>query len=188
MTLTDGDLVLQFNAGNNEAFNALLKRYEIKLNRYVNKIVKHDQDTQDLTQDIWLQVYEHLNELRSPEHFGVWLFTIAKNRCRYHLGQKGKIIQTPLDGQELVDPNEEHVRQAQRRQVKRALSSLSTMLRKTVTLYYLTEYTTGEVSSSLNVPVGTVKRRLSDARKKLKSLFNDIYRQSGSETPWLLTL
>ena len=184
LSLSDAELIRRILDGESDVFEILMTRHETSLLRYVLSLINHGHDAQDITQDIWLSAYQHLNEIKNAENFKNWLYAIARNRCRYYLGRRVEPLQLFDDHTELFDPEDEHIRRARRRRVLNAVASLSQILRKTVTLYYITGYTCSEVSHRLNVPVGTVKRRLADARKQLKLVFNQW--RPGSDSRWAL--
>ena len=186
MWLSDADLVAQTIRGETETFEMLVSRYEKDLIRFLQSRIDHTQDVQDISQDIWLTVYQHLKTLKKPDQFGSWMFAIAKNTCRSYYKRKKPSVALSESHGEVEHPDDEHLRRVNRRRIMDAVSSLSQILRRTVTLYYVAGYTTGEVSNSLNVPVGTVKRRLSDARKLLKTAIKDWYQTPGPGSGWVL--
>ena len=182
----DVALIRQTIAGDPGSFERLVTRYERSLTRYLRSRVDHDSDVQDLSQDIWLSAFQHLGDLKRPEQFGGWLFTIARNRCRAHFNRQRHAVEISDAHVVVVHPDDEHLRRVNRRLVINAVSSLSHILRRTVTLYYVAGYTCGEVSHRLNVPVGTVKRRLSDARKQLKTVMKNWYQIPRNGSKWRL--
>lgn len=186
MRLSDADLVRQAILGETETFEMLVSRYEKAVIRFVQSRIDHTQDVQDISQDIWLTVYQHLKTLKKPDQFGSWMFAIAKNKCRSYYKRQRTSVELSESHAEVEHPDDEHLRRVNRRLIVDAVSSLSHILRRTVTLYYVAGYTTGEVSNSLNVPVGTVKRRLSDARKQLKTTIKNWYQTPGPGSRWVL--
>ena len=174
----DGLLIESVLNGCSDEFEKLMKRYDREIRRIVGAMVTNRQDRQDIVQDIWLSVYQRLSSLRDPERFPQWLRAIARNRCLAHVGDRKhrELAWTevqPEEGAVSVWPGDEHLDRAKRRSVRKAVATLSHALGRTVAMYYFTGYSCDEVSSRMNVPVGTVKRRLSEARSKLRSMFRD---------------
>lgn len=174
----DGLIIESVLNGCPDDFEKLVKRYDREIRRIVGPMVRNRQDEQDIVQDIWLSVYQRLSSLRDPERFPQWLRAIARNRCLAHVGdlQHRETAWTevqPEEGAEGAWPGDEHLKRANRRRVRKAVETLSQALRRTVAMYYFTGYTCDEVSTRMNVPVGTVKRRLSEARSKLRGMFRD---------------
>ncbi len=172
---TDGIIIENVLNGCPDDFEMLVNRYDREIKRIVGVMVRNRQDEQDIVQDIWLSAYQRLSSLRERDRFPQWLRVIARNRCFAHLvdrknqGEEWSEVQHG----EPAWPGDEHLKRAKNRRVQRAVDTLSQALRRTVDMYYFTGYSCDEVSTRMNVPVGTVKRRLSDARSKLRSIFRN---------------
>lgn len=171
----DGLIIESVLNGCPDDFEKLVKRYDREIKRVVGSMVRNRQDEQDIVQDVWLSVYQRLSSLRDPERFPQWLRAIARNRCLAHVDdlQHRETAWTEVRPEEGAWPGDEHLKRANSRRVRKAVKTLSQALRRTVAMYYFTGYTCDEVSTRMNVPVGTVKRRLSEARSKLRSMFSD---------------
>ncbi len=171
----DGIIIENVLNGCPDDFERLVIRYNREIKRIVGSMVRNRQDEQDILQDIWLSAYQRLSSLRDRDRFPQWLRVIARNRCLAHVDDwKNQGEEWSEVHQEEHDwPGDEHLKRAKNRRVQRAVDTLSQALRRTVDMYYFTGYSCDEVSTRMNVPVGTVKRRLSDARSKLRSLFRN---------------
>ena len=174
----DGLIIESVLNGRPDDFEKLVRRYDREIKRIVGSMVKNRQDKQDIVQDIWLSVYQRLSSLRDRERFPQWLRAIARNRCLAHVGDRKyreaawtEVL--PEEGAGGAWPGDEHLKRANSRRVRKAVETLSQALRRTVAMYYFTGYSCDEVSTRMNVPVGTVKRRLSEARSKLRNMFRD---------------
>jgi len=161
--------------GHPEAFERLVHKYDRQLSRFVGAMVRNRLDAQDIVQDVWLVAYEHLPALRDRKRFSAWLRVIARNQCLTHACEpKVNYAQWSNEWEdELHHPDDEHLKRARSRVVRKAVRSLSQALHRTVTMHYFNGYTCDEVSHQMKVPVGTVKRRLSDARSKLRNMFGN---------------
>ena len=94
------------------------------------------------------------------------------------------IQQDGSDGLLVGDANEDLDREDLKRRVGKAIGSLRPTQRETTTLFYIDGYSIGEIATILNVPPGTVKRRLHDARAKLKTEMVDLVKDTlTSERP-----
>ena len=173
--MADGLIIESVLNGCPDDFEKLVVRYDREIKRIVGAMIGNRQDAQDIVQDTWLSAYQRLSTLREPERFPQWLRVIARNRCLAHMdGRKSEGAGLPEDHSgEPAWAGDEHRKRADSRRVRRAVKTLSQVLRRTVAMYYFSGYTCDEVSTRMNVPVGTVKRRLSDARGKLRNLFED---------------
>lgn len=174
----DGLIIESVLNGCPDDFEKLVKRYDREIRRIVGAMVTNRQDKQDIVQDIWLSAYQRLSSLRDPERFPQWLCAIARNRCLAHVGDREhrETAWTEVHPEEVASsawPGDEHLDRAKRRRMRNAVATLSHALGRTVAMYYFTGYSCDEVSTKMNVPVGTVKRRLSEARRKLRSMFRN---------------
>ena len=172
----DGLIIDSVLNGCPDDFEKLVTRYDREIRRIVGSMVRNRQDEQDIVQDVWLAAYQRLSSLRDPERFPQWLRAIARNRCLAHVGDprnQGEAWSEVEPGYQTAWPEDEHRKRANSRRLHKAVDTLSQALRRTVAMYYFTGYSCDEVSTRMNVPVGTVKRRLSEARGKLRSMFRD---------------
>ncbi len=126
-------------------------------------------EAQDLSQEAFILAYRRLRSLRVPERFPNWLHAIVRNLCHDHVRarREARTLEEarPADP---CDPAEEHSRRAVHRHVRRAVASLFEPHREAVSLYYIDGYTCDQVAGFLGVTEGTVKRRLHEARNRLR--------------------
>ena len=176
-TPSDFDLVRQTLAGDTGAFGRLVDRYKEAAYGAAYARLGNFHDAQDIAQEAFIRAYHQLADLHQPARFGNWLYTIVRNLCNDARRARRPVL--PLDAEfsaEPIDPVGEHERRALHRRVQRALAGLSQIHRETVALYYIHGHTCAEVGRFLDVPVGTVKRRLSEARERLKKEMTDMVR------------
>ena len=134
---------------------------------------------EEITQDIFLRVYEKLQTLKNPNTFAGWLYVIAARQC-FAWFEKKRIPMESLDAmpsaeleelaytQHRAEQQREFVSERQREVVERLLQKLPESERTVVTLHYLDSMTCEDVSEFLGVSPNTVKSRLHRARKRLK--------------------
>ncbi len=75
-------------AGDEDAFTALVKKYEKQIHAFVWRLVKDYHIAEEITQDTFLRAYEKLRTLRDPNRFSGWLYMIATRRSLTWLGEK----------------------------------------------------------------------------------------------------
>ncbi|OGG54342.1 MAG: hypothetical protein A3F84_09275 [Candidatus Handelsmanbacteria bacterium RIFCSPLOWO2_12_FULL_64_10] len=174
---SDPDLIRRTLEGDTDAFGHLVDRYKDAVYGAAYARVGDFHDAQDVAQEAFIQAYRRLSSLREPDRFASWLYAIAVNVARDHLRRRREAQPiheaTPAPA---LDSGDEHARRALHRRIQQALTALSEIHRETVTLYYINGYTCDEVGGFLNVPSGTVKRRLSDARRQLRKEMFDMVR------------
>ena len=117
-----------------------------------------------------MEAFESLGSLKDPSRLGSWLRSVTIHKCVDYLRSRPKTLE--VDSSQMYSSNHGPPAEAQRRelreQVLAAISRLSKTQRETTTLFYINSYSIAEVADMQEVPVGTVKRRLHDAREKLK--------------------
>ncbi len=154
-----------------EAFGAIVTRYQNAVFGVALSRLRNFHDAEDLIQTTFVEAFNRLDRLKDATNLGPWLRTIAINRCINFLKRRNRIvdfetIEEPVS--ETPSPQAELEKAELRREVLDAIGRLSKAQRETVTLYYIGEYTLAEVAAIQEVPLGTVKRRLHEARIQLK--------------------
>jgi len=126
-------------------------------------------DAEDLAQEIFLAAYESLPKLKLHAKFGSWLYGIALNKTRMHL--RSQSLDARRAQPETPNPppaDEIAARRETQAAIISALKSLPDASREAATLYYINGYSQKDISTFTNRPLGTIKRRLHDARKQLR--------------------
>jgi RNA polymerase sigma-70 factor (ECF subfamily) len=81
----DEILIAQFKAGDQNAFSTLMTKYKSLIFSYVRRKVGDNDDANDITQEVFVEVYRALPNWQPRASFQTWLYTIARNRCTdYH--------------------------------------------------------------------------------------------------------
>lgn len=168
----DSDLVKDALSDGPEAFGPIVRRYQGLVFGVALSRVPSFHDAEDISQIVFIEAFEHLESLKDPSRLAAWLRSITIHRCINHL-QRGPEFQN-IDGLgQLVDnglsPEAQIEQKELREKVMAAIGRLSNAQRETVNLFYLSEYSQQEIASILAVPLGTIKRRLHDARKTLRT-------------------
>ena len=175
----DAQLIQDTLAGNDEAFNALVRKYQKRVHALAWRKIGDFQDAEEVTQDTFLRAYKNLSTLRNPHQFAGWLYVIANRLCINWLQKQKSAIQsledTPM--REIEHASYTHYEFERREtaagefrleRAKKLLAKLPESERTVVTLYYLGEMTTKEIGRFLGVSVNTITSRLQRARKRLQ--------------------
>jgi len=132
-------------------------------------------DAQDLAQEAFVQAYLSLHQLREPDKFASWLYSVTANICKMWLRQRkaegvalDKVAHETKFPSLSPSPHETVEKEEQRFAVQRAIASLSEKNRLAVTLHYIDGLSYQEISDFLSIPVSTIKSRLHRARLQLK--------------------
>jgi RNA polymerase sigma factor (sigma-70 family) len=168
----DADLVAAAQHGDVGALGLLLARHEASMRAVAVAILGHRSEADDAVQDAALVALRRLTDLRDPHAVGPWLRAIVRNGCRMSLRSAPprpmpdvtSMLPPNLDG----DPAALLEQQGLRDWVWSAIEELSPTLRLVTILRYFTGVTTYEqLADVCGVPVGTVRSRLNQARRKL---------------------
>ncbi|HLK57693.1 MAG TPA: sigma-70 family RNA polymerase sigma factor [Chthonomonadaceae bacterium] len=181
------ELVQRIQSGDKQAFESLLDAYETRVYRLALRFTGNVPDAEDVTQEVFLGVYKSLGRFRGSSTLGTWIYRIAMNHCLEYR-RKRRLELTPYE-EELTlvtsDWREDPVQSADHRElsekVEAAINCLSPLHRDVVVLHELQGLTYQEVAETLNVPVGTVKSRLSNAFRRLRDLLGG-YVYEGTTT------
>jgi len=172
MTHSDSALIERVLAGETDCFRPLVQRYQDAVYGAALSKTGSFSDAEDIAQDTFLAAFESLQGLHDPERFGAWLYGIALNRVKMQLRQDQRrrkrhgSLCPPVH--ESSAPDELATRNETRAEVIAALERLPDAGRETATLYYINGYSTADISRFTNHPLGTIKRRLHDARRQLR--------------------
>lgn len=169
---TTANLVLQAKLGNQEAWEILIRRYFGLVHETIRTRVKRNADVEEICQEVFLQALRKLFQLEIPEAFGGWLRRIAERislnwltRTHYQAGLTDSYLEQHRDFR--GEPVAEAIRRESRQRVLEGLDHLRSMDRQALVAFYLEGKSLAEISQEFAVPLGTVKRRLHVARKRL---------------------
>ena len=186
----DAALIQRTLDGDEGAFTTLVKKYQKWVHTLVWRKIGDFHTAEELTQDIFLKVYKKLSTLKPPERFPGWLYVITTRHCITWLRKK-RVSTISLNAMPTTElealcyaryeaaRGEEASVEHQRELVKRLLQKLPESERTVVTLYYLAEMTSEEVSAFLGVSPNTVRSRLRRARKRLREQEHLLHSISG---------
>ncbi len=171
----DGLLVLEYRKGNKQALNMLVKRHQMDLFRYALWYTKDQVAAGDIVQDSWTTILGKLNALKDPNSFKSWALRIVLRKAQDHYKKQSrqrKFVAEYSPGPEM-DSDQENGTEDRILLLKNAIKELSTEHQMVIRLFYTEQYSLNEISTILDLSMGTVKSRLYHAREKLKSLINN---------------
>lgn len=165
-------LVLAAQEGDRQAFGTLFERFERHVMAIGLRRLGDFSEAQELCQDVFIQAMRKVAQLREPEAFPGWLRSIA-NRMAIN-----RLVRRPVDRaieQEALDaacvetetPLSEALADERQDKVREGLAQLGRLDRETLEAFYVRGQSLLEMSADFDAPVGTIKRRLHVARKRL---------------------
>lgn len=166
-------IAAQIAEGDASAFTSFVDTFGPRLHRLTRRYAVCEADAEDLLQEIFVDLYQGMGSFRGQSSLATWTYRVALNHCLRHAG-RSQLMTVPYDEARDERETEQHnpSRQAARRelsdQVHTALDGLSADHRDVVILHELQDLTYRECAAILQVPIGTVKSRLSTAFRRLR--------------------
>ena len=179
---SDEAVVARVLSGDDDLFGLLVRRYQTRVHAHVAKMIGHREDALDLTQEIFLKVYQALSRFNPEYKFSTWLFRIAGNAAIDHLRKKRPKV-VPLEvpdheGQgrpsspEYSTPDLDPygmLRNVERgKAISEAIAELPLEFRELIALRHFAGLSYEEIAEVKEMPLGTVKNKLFRARAVLK--------------------
>ena len=160
--------VIRAQDGDADAFDELLERHASWVYRLAAAIVG-PAEAADVTQDAFVRAWRELSRLREPDRFEAWLRRIVVNRCRdVRRRARARVREIRMDTElpsASTDPRVPIERDAD---LAAALARLSVDHRTVLALHFGADLTHQAVADTLEIPIGTVKSRLSAALERLR--------------------
>ena len=180
-TLPDELLAQGTQNGHQAHLTILVERYHAPLLRFLLRMSQENRQlAEDLVQETFLRLLTNIAQYRYPRPFRPWLYTIAHNLLRDHFKQAdtqrtGTLPDDELDQWQgdLPVPDTAISIQETQQQIITALQQLPLHQKETVLLRYVEDLSLREISDILNIPVGTVKSRLSLGLKRLRQIMHE---------------
>lgn len=185
--LNDKRLAAQVAQGDPRAFAILVDTLGPKVHGLVRRYVTTEADAEDVTQEIFVEVYRSVGRFRGESSLATWVYRVAINRCLKHQ-QRRPPATLPLEGALLTQadgspgPAQTAARRELGDEVHAALDHLSPEHRQVVILHELQDLTYQECAQILQIPVGTVKSRLFNAFRRLRTSLGTYVLGDGSDS------
>jgi RNA polymerase sigma-70 factor (ECF subfamily) len=169
MKADDQAIVRECRKGNRKAFARLVDRYQKPIFNAARRLVNDDDDAQDITQNVFLKVFDNLERYDPRHKFYSWLFRIAVNESLDLLQRRGR--QQAID-EEPASPDrnpEDSTRSAELSgMIQDALMDMKTDHRTVIVLRHFQQFSYRDMAELLDIPEKTVKSRLFTARRILR--------------------
>jgi RNA polymerase sigma-70 factor (ECF subfamily) len=184
-------LVEKIQAGDYQAFEFLVTRYESKVYRLAVRMLRNPQDAEDALQETFLQVFRGLPGFEGRSKFSTWLFRLATNVClmriRHRETEPSKLL--PLedylpkleegDSPQMMEwadrPEDALLSKESREKMMEALDKLPAEYRAVFILRDIEGFSNAETGESLGISVAAVKSRLHRARLALRGMLSGYF-------------
>ena len=171
---TDETLVLLTLAGNQQAYEHLVKRYQKAVVASALSITKSQFMAEDAAQDAFVTAWMKLNVLQEPKKYGSWVCRIAKNCALNMITRYRSFIPLDLvDNMDIFDdvtqnPMELYTLSEEKSEVNKSMEKLPERVREIIYLHYFEELSIAEIADRMRISEGTVKWQLHDGRKRIR--------------------
>ena len=183
--LPDADVVALAQQGRDAAFRELVRRYERPVFSLIYRMVRDRELAEDLAQDTFVKVLNHIDRYRPEFKLSSWLFKIANNVAIDHLRRR-QIPTISMDGSphassaeavestrfDVADQSESALSEMESRElggaIERAIASLRPEYRACIMLRHVEDRSYEEIAATLDLPLGTVKTYIHRARHELR--------------------
>src|SRR5690242_17769491 len=183
--LPDADVVALAQQGRDAAFRELIRRYERPVFSLIYRMVRDRELSEDLAQDTFIKVLNHLDRYRPEFKLSSWLFKIANNVAIDHLRRR-QLETVSIDGSphaataseveatsmDVVDQTETPLQEMESKElgsaIERAIAQLRPEYRSCILLRHVEGRSYEEIASTLDLPLGTVKTYIHRARHELR--------------------
>jgi len=180
----DHMLIARAQRGDRSAFNALIRKHEVRAYQYAFRLTRNPEEAADVVSDAFVRIFNALHNFKGQSAFTTWMYRILTN-CYLDVKKKEKnrtttslesVLQT-ADGEverQIEDPSaspyQDTEKNERERSVEEAVSLLPEYQRAMIVMYHAESMTYEEIAAALDLPVGTVKSRLNRARISLREL------------------
>jgi RNA polymerase sigma-70 factor, ECF subfamily len=188
MIPTEGELVLQMQAGDLEALGLLFDRFRQMVFRTALAITGDRDAANDLLQDVFLRLFRFADHIDPGRPLEPWLYRMTTN-LSYTWVKRHRWLRPLEDLVEWVagpgkdSPHEAAELNDDWRELQQGLVSLPIQQRVVIVLYYLNDLSMQEISEILDVPVGTIKSRLHYGRIALRKSLGLLGLREGEHLP-----
>ncbi len=181
-SLTDGELIQTAIRGREDGFEELVRRYQRPITGYVYRMLNNYDASLDVTQEVFIKVYNSLERYSSEYKFSTWLYRIAHNAAIDYM-RRNSVNQQSLETENAdgtyqlqiespqPNPEQERERSEWRKEIETVVKCLPQVYRELILLRHAQDLSYDEIAEITNLPLGTVKNRLFRAREMMREIF-----------------
>lgn len=180
--LTDGELIVSAIGGRTDGFEELVRRYQRPITSYVFRMLCDYESALDVTQEVFIKVYNSLTKYSAEYKFSTWLYRIAHNAAIDHMRRNSVTPQSleaeNADGSYQIQiesrgasPEQDRERSEWRTEIDAVVRCLPMAYRDLILLRHARDLSYDEIADVTGLPLGTVKNRLFRAREMMRNIF-----------------
>lgn len=183
-TTADEDLVVRIADGDELAMRVLYARHQLKIYRFVLRLVRDEMAAEDAISEVFLDVWRQAGRFEGRSSVTTWLLAMARNKAWSALRKRRETGVEEGVAEAMEDESDDPELVAQKADkgaaMRRCIDRLTPDHREVIDLVYYQETSLEEAAVILDIPENTVKTRLFHARKKLSELLQD----AGIDRGW----
>lgn len=169
------DIILVNNIlkGDIESFEAIVEKYQLNVLRFVYGMIKQKEASEDITQEVFITVYNKLNMYNNKYSFSNWILQIAKNKTIDYTRKYRKVYESDIDeayniSSLDISPEEAAEYSEVREKVNEYIGALNEVDKQILALRYSQDLTFRDIGKILDITETTVKRRYYKVRDGFK--------------------
>lgn len=177
--ISDEILIAQFQKGDVQAFDVLVRRYKDQLLNFVYRFVSNRADAEDIVQETFLRVFKNKHYYKEIAKFSTWVYTIAGNLAKTELRRRKRrklfSVSNYMNDERDFDipdlnrnPEKEVDGSLKDDYIQKAIDKLPSKFKEVILLRDVQGFAYEEISQILSIPLGTVKSRVNRGRLKLQ--------------------
>ncbi|EOD00937.1 RNA polymerase sigma factor [Caldisalinibacter kiritimatiensis] len=180
--MNEEQIINEIKKGNIDLFQKIVDKYKNKIFSMAYKFTNDYNEAQDLSQEIFLKIYNRIDSFRYDSKFSTWIYSISMNTCLDWKRKRKKmkvIIFSSMDKEnkftleenirdEEVLPDEKVIGREMDREVHKIIYELPNIYKTVIIMYHFNNMSYSEISSHLNIPAKTVETRLYRGRRILR--------------------
>ena len=181
-SLSDLDLVTFAISGREAGFEGLVRRYQRPITGYIFRMLGDYEASLDVSQEVFIKVYNSLSRYSSEYKFSTWLYRIAHNAAIDHMRRNSVSPQSleteNADGTYELQiecskpsPEQDRERSEWRTEIENVVKRLPGAYRELILLRHSQDLSYDEIAEVTGLPLGTVKNRLFRAREMMREIF-----------------
>ncbi len=190
----DAELVSRVQAGDKQAFDLLVIKYQRKIMRLLSRMIRDPAEIEDVAQEAFIKAYRALPQFRGDSAFYTWLYRIAINTARNWLTANKRAPSTPsgFENEEgetfnesdvLTDGSNPESEMASRQiaeTVNKAINDLPEELRNAIVMREIDGMSYEDIAESMSCPIGTVRSRIFRAREAIATRLRPLLGDTGN--------
>ena len=171
-------IIKQVLGGDADAFEHIVKKYEKKVYNLALRYLKNRDDALDLSQEVFIQVYNNLAQFRGDSQFSTWIYRVTYNKCVDMLRKTQKLrrnVVMSTDDENFFETRDRRASIEENYEgretlvtVMKIIDTLPSEQRDVVILRYIKDLSYSQIADVHEIAEGTVKSRLNRARLKIK--------------------